>query len=95
MLRPIERVYAPLAEHLAARAAASEWRVTLTLAAIEARIGRPLPATARAARRYRPWWHGQANAPHAWYGWQRVGWRVEVVDLATETVTFARPGGAG
>ena len=95
ILRPIERVYAPLAEHLAARGAAGERRVTLTLAAIEALIGRPLPATARAARRHRSWWRGQGNAPHAWYGWQRVGWTVETVDLATETVTFARPGGAG
>jgi len=93
MLRPIERVYAPLAEQLAARRAAGEWRVTLTFAAIEALIGRPLPATARAARRHRPWWRGQGNAPHAWYGWQRVGWWVETVDLATETVTFARPPG--
>lgn len=95
MLRPIERIYAPLAEHLAARATAGERRVTLTFAAIEARIGRPLPATARAARRYRAWWGGLTNAPHAWYGWQRGGWTVEAVDRAAETVTFARPGGAG
>ena len=33
------------------------------------------------------------NLPHAWYGWQRVGWRVEAVDRATETVAFARPAG--
>ncbi len=95
MLRPIERVYAPLAEQLAARAAAGERRVTLTFAQVEALIGRPLPAPSRAARRHRPWWHGLGNAPHAWYGWQRVGWRVETVDLAAETVTFARPEGTG
>ena len=93
MLRPIERIYAPLAEHLAARGAAGEWRVTLTFAAIEALLGRPLPATARATRRHVPWWRGDAGAPHAWYGWQRVGWRVETVDLAAEAVTFAHPTG--
>jgi len=92
-LRPIERIYAPLAEHLAARAAAGEWRVTLLFAAIEALTGRPLPATARQPRGHRRWWRGQANTPHAWYGWHRVGWRAEAVDLATETVTFARPVG--
>jgi hypothetical protein len=30
---------------------------------------------------------------HGWYGWRRAGWTVEAVDLAAETVTFARPGG--
>jgi len=28
--------------------------------------------------------------PHGWYGWQRVGWTVEAVDLVAETVTFVR-----
>ena len=55
ILRPIERVYTPLAEHLAARGAAGEWRVTLTFARVEALIGRPLPASARAANHYRAW----------------------------------------
>jgi hypothetical protein len=72
LLRPIARVYAPLADHLAARGAVGERRVT---------------------RGYRPWWRGQASAPHAWYGWLHVGWGVEAVDRAAETVTFARPGG--
>ena len=94
MLRPIERIYAPLADHLAARGAAGERGVTLTFTAIEARIGRPLPATARAARRYRPWWHDGAYRPHAWYGWLRVGWQVAAVDRAAESVTFARRGAA-
>ena len=92
MLRPLARIYAPLADHLAAHAAAGAACVTLPFAAIEALLGRPLPATARAARRHVPWWRGDAGAPHAWYGWQRVGWRVETVDRAAETVTFARPG---
>ena len=95
ILRPIERVYAPLADQLAARRAAGEWRVTLTFARVEALLGRPLPATACAGRHYRAWWGGLTNAPHAWYGWQRDGWTVEAVDLAAGTVTFARPGGAG
>ena len=93
ILRPIERVYTPLAEHLAARGAAGEWRVTLTFARVEALIGRPLPASARAANHYRAWGHGRTGAPHAWYGWQRVGWTVEAVDLAAEAVTFDRPAG--
>ena len=91
MLRPIARVYAPLADHLAARGAAGEWRVTLRFAQVEGLLGRLLPVTARAPRGYRLWWRGQATAPHAWYGWQRVGWTVEAVDLATEKVTFAHP----
>ena len=93
ILRPIARVYAPLADHPAASRAAGEWRVTLTFAAIEALLGRPLPATARVARRHRQWWHDGAFRPHAWYGWLRVGWQVEAIELAAETVTFARPTG--
>ncbi|MBA3305844.1 MAG: hypothetical protein H0U25_07965, partial [Thermoleophilaceae bacterium] len=46
MLRPIERIYAPLGEYLATCGAAGEWRVTLTFAAIEALLARPLPTTA-------------------------------------------------
>ncbi len=95
MLRPIERIYAPLGAYLATRGAAGERRVNLAFAAIETLLGRPLPATARESRRHRQWWHDGAYRPHAWYGWLRVGWRVEGVDLAAETVTFARPGGAG
>ena len=95
MLRPIARVYAPLAELLVARGVAGGRRATLTFAALEAFLGRPLSATARAPRRYRRWWSSEPNAPHAWYGWQRVGWTVEAIDLAAETVTFARPEGIG
>ena len=94
--QPIERIYGPLGDHLATRGAAGERRVTLTFAAIEGAIlGRRLPASARAARGYRKWW-GSASGhyPHRWYGWQRVGWTVEAVDLATETVTFVRTGAA-
>ena len=93
ILRPIARICALLADHLAASGVTGERRVTLTFAAIEALLGRPLPATARESRRHRQWWHGNVNSPHAWYGWQRVGWRVEAVDLAAEAVTFDRPAG--
>jgi hypothetical protein len=80
--------------HLAARAAAGETRVTLSFAAIEGAIlGRPLPASARSRRNHRAWWgSGNTNYPHRWYGWLRAGWQVEAVDLAAETVTFARLG---
>ena len=94
--RPIDRLYGPLGDYLAARAAAGERRVALTFAAIEGLLGRPLPASARAARNYRAWWDGKnAQYPHAWHGWQRHGWQVAAIDLAAETVTFARPGGMG
>ncbi len=93
MLRPIARVYAPLADQLAARWSAGERCATLTFAAIEALIGRPLPATARQPRGHRRWWRAHASSPHAWHGWLRLGWRVAAVDLAAETVTFARPVG--
>ena len=93
ILRPIARTYAPVGDHLATRAAAGEGRVTLTFARVEALIGRPLPASARAANYYRAWWHGRTGAPHAWYGWQRGGWTVEAVDRVAETVTFTRGDG--
>jgi len=95
MPRPIARIYAPLEEHRASCGAAGEWRVTLPFAAIEALTGRPLPATARQPRGHRGWWRGHARSPHAWYDWLRRSWRLAAVDRATETVTFARPAGAG
>lgn len=94
ILRSIERIYAPLGDHLATCGVAGERRVTLGFAALETVLGRPLPATARESRRHRQWWLDGAYRPHAWYGWLRAGWRVEAVDLAAETVTFARAGGA-
>jgi hypothetical protein len=92
----LERRYGGLGAHLAACAARGETRVTLTFGAIEATIlGRPLPLSARAPRHYQAWWRANsASYAHGWYGWQRVGWTVAAVDLAAETVTFARGGGA-
>ena len=84
--------YAALGADLAARAAAGETRVTLALGDVEAILRRPLPASARRPRAYHQWWRGGGDI-HAWEGWLRVGWRVEAVDLAGETVTFARGDG--
>ena len=92
----LARVYGPLGEYLTARAAVGEHRVTLTFAAIEGILGRSLPASARAPRAYRAWWvGGRAAYPHTWHGWQRHGWVLAAIDLAAETVTFARLGGEG
>lgn len=91
---PLERRYGPLGTHLAAHHAAGLARCTLSFGVIEAVLGRPLPRTARHPRWHRQWWRAAgANYPHGWYGWQRGGWTVETVDLAAETVTFARVGG--
>jgi len=95
MAVPRETPYARLGAHLAARAAAGEDRATLGFAALKAITGRALPPTARAPQGHRAWWGGAGHHIHAWEGWLSVGWRVAAVDLAAETVTFARPGGAG
>jgi hypothetical protein len=86
--------YAALAAYLEARAATGERRVALTFATIEGAIlRRPRPASARSPHHGPGWWAGGGRYPHAWEGWLRVGWRVEAVDLAGETVTFVRGGG--
>ena len=94
MTGPMARIYGVLADHLAARAAAGEGRVTMPLATIEGEIlARRLPPTARHPRRHRQWWVGHGRGfPHAWYGWQCAGWTVEAVDIEAETVTFMRTG---
>jgi hypothetical protein len=89
--RPMERLYGALGDRLAAQATAGDTRVVLPFTTIEGILARPLPATARHRRGHRQWWRGLGvDYPHAWYGWKRVGWMVEAVDLATETVTFTR-----
>ena len=95
IIPPLERHYGALGTHLAAQHAAGVTQRTLSFGAIEMVLGRPLPRTARQPRGYRQWWRGYgAGFPHAWYGWQRAGWTVAAVDLAAETVTFTRTGGA-
>jgi hypothetical protein len=79
--------YAPLAMLLEERAPATTPSVTLQLAEIECRIGRPLPAGAWA----RGWWqstHGSGR-PRPWVA---AGWRVVGVAMRTvpPSVTFAR-----
>jgi hypothetical protein len=90
------RAYARLGAYLAARPLV-EMRVMLGFGEVETLLASPLPSAARRKRRLAQgaWWHGNARQPYAWRGWLRVGWHVEAVDLAAETVTFARTGGAG
>jgi hypothetical protein len=87
--------YARLGDHLDACREVGEARVTLTFAAIEALIGRALPATARTPAGVHDWWFVRRNQIQAWEGWLRRGWRVEAVDLAAERVTFAPGRGVG
>jgi hypothetical protein len=95
IIPPLERRYGALGSHLAAQRGLGLAHCTLSFGAIEMVLGRPLPRTARQPRGYCQWWRGYgAGFPHAWYGWQRAGWTVAAVDLAAETVTFTRTGGA-
>ena len=94
MAQRYDRHYARLAAYLAAQRAAEVARVTLPFATLEATIlAHPLPPSARSREHHRHWWRANGAQPYAWEGWLSVGWRVEAVDLAAETVTFARPAG--
>ncbi len=77
--------YAPLRTYLSER---DEPVVTLTFAAIESIIDRPLPAS---ARKYRPWWANEQDGTHvharAWLDAER---RTANVDLNAGTVDFIR-----
>ena len=86
-----KRGFDALGAYLQAQGAAGHTRVTLAFVAIETTIlRRPLPATARVARRHHAWWYAESGAYHVWYGWRSVGWQVAAVDLAAETVSFTR-----
>ena len=94
MAQRYDRHYARLAAYLAAQRVAGVGRVTLPFAALEATIlAHPLPPSARSRKHHRRWWQADGAHIYAWEGWLSVGWRVEAVDLAAETVTFARPPG--
>ena len=94
MAKRYNQQYARLAAYLAGQRAVDRARVTLPFAALEATIlDRPLPATARSSKDHWQWWQAGGAQVHAWEGWLSVGWRVEAVDLAAETVTFVRPAG--
>ncbi len=58
--------------------------LTLRFEELEARIGQPLPAS---ARKYSHWWHGPQHR-HV-RRWQELGWQVSC-SLAAEMVTFTR-----
>lgn len=89
------RAYARLGAYLAARPP-GETRVMLGFGQVETLLASPLPSAARQKRRLTQstWWRGNARQAYAWRGWLQVGWHVERVDRAAETVTFARTGEA-
>ncbi len=88
------RGFSALGAYLRAQGEAGHIHVTLAFATLETTIlRRSLPATARVAGRHHAWWYAESGAYHVWYGWRSVGWCMEAVDLAAETVTFARTGG--
>jgi len=77
--------YDPLGRHLSDRDK-GERRLTMPFADIDRLVGQ-LPASARS----RPgWWTDDAEARVQVRAWRGAGWRVESLDLANETVTFAR-----
>ena len=79
--------YQPLADYLSASPADT---VSLTFDRLEQEILRGgLPPSARYDRK---WWQNYAGpgGKAQTQAWQRVGWRVQAVDLDAETVTFTR-----
>ena len=79
------RKYDPLTEYLVALAADE---VTPTFAEIEAIIGAPLPASARAPN----FWSNASSGIFQVRPWVRAGWRMARTQLrsATPAVTFQR-----
>lgn len=62
--------------------------VVLTFAEIEQLIGEPLPDS---ARKHRPWWGNKdIDQARQCQAWMSVGWHVEKVDLAAQTVRFKK-----
>ena len=83
--------YSPLYWHLAGTKG-TDWRVSFS--EIEAILGFTLPDSARLHRR---WWTNQPRGgghSHS-LAWQAAGWKTSEVDLAAETLVFARDEGAG
>ena len=79
--------YAPLYRHLLSACRGEEWHTTF--GEIETILGFRLPDSARL---YRPWWSNQrkgAGHSHA-LSWHAAGWKTRAVDLAAETLVFAR-----
>lgn len=61
--------------------------VRLSFAEIEQLIGGSLPAS---ARRYRAWWSNNSNNSVITKAWLGAGFRSQDVDMAGETLVFAR-----
>jgi hypothetical protein len=76
--------YAPLGSYLAVQYSS---RVQLGFGEIERVLGFSLPAS---ARKHRPWWANAAGNNPAARAWLDQGFRTEQVDLAKETLVFAR-----
>ncbi len=76
--------YALLAEHLQRQNGDT---VTLGFAQIAGLIGTSLPQSAYAGR---GWWSNREQASSQAAAWMGAGFRVETIDLAAQTVTFAR-----
>lgn len=60
--------------------------VSLQFQQLEKVLGQSLP---RSARKHQAWWSNTATHSHARF-WMNAGWRTRKLDLANETVTFAR-----
>lgn len=78
--------YAPLHEHLL-KLNKLEWHASF--AELEAILGFQLPDSAHI---HRPWWANQGESgghSHA-LAWQMAGWKTTKVDLAKESLIFAR-----
>ena len=78
--------YYPLYDHLRQ---SEQDELTLTLSAVEALLGERLPATARTQR---AWWSNRGQGAVQAAAWMGAGYHVEDLDLATEKVTFRKPG---
>ena len=63
-------------------------RVTLRFADIEAILGQPLPASARAGSSW--WWQAERRQQAAGRAWRAAGWRLAAVDRRAGRVTYVR-----
>jgi hypothetical protein len=80
--------YQALADHLT-RQDADE--IFMTFAEIENVLGVPLPASARL---FPAWWANQSGGGHSQcQAWLTTGWRTRGVDIARQTLAFARENG--
>jgi hypothetical protein len=76
--------YIRLAAYLAAEPEGTD-RLKLSVRALEAIVGEPLPA----ASRFPSWWRNDATKAHA-RAWLTAGWRLAEVDLRRGVLVFER-----